>query len=120
MVLLAGFTNTAGNVFAAGVRIVAIQLRLCRCRRLLTFCSFCALQHLSIASVKGYCAMRSSVIKYVLPGLKNTFILRDLVRSFELERPRRPPGPPVWDLVQVLLFLRGPTFDLCHLVSFGS
>ena len=29
-----------------------------------------------------------------------------------LERPRRPPGPPAWDLVKVLNFLRGLTFEL--------
>ena len=48
----------------------------------------------SFASGKGYHAMRSSIIKFVLPGIQNSFILRDLVHLFELECPRRPLGPP--------------------------
>ena len=55
--------------------------------------------------------MLSSMFKFRLPELQDSFILQDLVRLFELERP---PGPPAWDLVKVLEFLRGPTFEPLH------
>ena len=58
--------------------------------------------------------MLSSVFRFWLLELQDSFVLWDLVRSFELEHPRRPPGPPAWDLVEVLEFLRGPTFEPLH------
>ena len=61
--------------------------------------------------LSGYQSTLSSVFKFRLPGLQDNFILRDLVRSFELECPLRLVSPPAWDLVEVLSFLRGPTFD---------
>ena len=57
---------------------------------------------------------------FVLPGLQDSFVIRNLVRLFELECPHHPPDPPVWDLVWVLKLLRGLTFDRCHVVPFGS
>ena len=40
------------------------------------------------------------------------YSLRDLVRSFELERPRHPPDPSACDLIQVLNFLLGQGLTL--------
>ena len=58
--------------------------------------------------------MLSTVFEFRLPELQDSFILRDLLHSFELERPRCPPGPPALDLVKVLEFLHGPTFEPLH------
>ena len=33
------------------------------------------------------------------------------MRSFEIERPLKPVGPSSWDLVKVLVHLRGPSFE---------
>ena len=46
-----------------------------------------------------------------LPELQDSFILRDLIHSFELECSRHPVGPPSWDLVKVLDFLCRSVFE---------
>ena len=76
-----------------------------------SYCILCLFR-----SSRNFCFLRtekrlsvSSVFKFHLLELHDSFILRDLVHSFELERPRCPPGPPAWDLVKVLEFLRCPT-----------
>ena len=51
------------------------------------------------------------MLKYRVPELLSGFVLRDLIRSFEIEHPRRPVGPPSWDLVKVLTYLRGSVFE---------
>ena len=50
---------------------------------------------LSVLAVKGFRFMLTSVFKYRLPELSNHFLLRDLIRSFELERPVHSPCPPL-------------------------
>ena len=42
---------------------------------------------LFVSGVKGFRSMLTSVFKYRLPELSDYFHLRDLIRSFELERP---------------------------------
>ena len=42
---------------------------------------------LSVSAVKGFRSMLTSAFKYRLPGLSDHFLLHDLIRSFELERP---------------------------------
>ena len=66
---------------------------------------------LSVSAVKGFRSMLTSVFKYRLPELSDHFLLSDLIRSFELERPVRPPCPPSWDLCRVHEYLRGPVFE---------
>ena len=66
---------------------------------------------LSVSAVKGFRSMLTSVFKYRLPELSVHFLLRDLIRLFELERPVRSPCPPTWDLCRVLEYLRGPVFE---------
>ena len=66
---------------------------------------------LSVSTVKGFRSMLTSVFKYQLPELSDHFLLRDLIRSFELERPVRSPCPLTWDLCRVLEYLRGPVFE---------
>ena len=71
--------------------------------------------------------MLSGVFRFVLPELSSHFVLRDLLRSFRLERPLSSSRVPPWDLSRVLSFLRGPPFeplsscslrDLSHKVLF--
>ena len=71
----------------------------------------CTEKHLSIAAIIGYHSTLVFVFKFCLPELLGSFILRGLIRSFEIEWPRRPVGPPSWDLVKVLTYLRGSTFE---------
>ena len=65
---------------------------------------------LSVSAFKGFRSMFTSVFKYRLPELSDRFLLRDLIRSFELKRPVHSPCPPTWDLCRVLEYLRGPLF----------
>ena len=55
--------------------------------------------------------MLSGVFRFVLPELLLHFVLRDLLRSFRLERPVSSSRVPPWDLSCVLSFLRGPPFE---------
>ena len=49
--------------------------------------------------------------KFRLPGLLDDFVLRDLIRLLELERPLRPIGLPAWGVLKFLAFRCGPTFE---------
>ena len=66
---------------------------------------------LSVSAVRGYRSTLTAVFKYKLPDLSSDFILRDMVRSFTLACLPTPVGPPSWDLVKVLEYLRGPSFE---------
>ena len=66
---------------------------------------------LSYSSIASYHSMLSGVFRFVLPGLSSHFVLRDLLRSFSLERPVFSPRVPPWDLSSVLSFPRVPTFE---------
>ena len=55
--------------------------------------------------------MLSGVFRFLLPELSSHFVLRDLLRSFRLERPLSSSRVPPWDLLRVLSFLRGPPFE---------
>ena len=68
-------------------------------------------RQLPMAAIKGYRSTLVSIFKFRLPELLNSFILRDLIRSFEIKRPYRLVGPPSWDLVKVLNYLRGSNFE---------
>ena len=54
--------------------------------------------------------MLSSVFKFCLPELSSSFIINEIIHSFELERPSNPVGPPAWDLTKVFAFLQSSTF----------
>ena len=73
-----------------------------------------------MSSIKGFCSMLSSVFKFRLPEIQDSFILKALLRSFELERPPRSPNLPSWDLVKVLSFLRNSRFELLLSCDFHS
>ena len=66
---------------------------------------------LSYSCIASYCSMLSSVFRFVLPDLASHFVLRDLLRSFRLERPLSSSRVPPWDLSLVLSFLRGAPFE---------
>ena len=52
-----------------------------------------------------------STFKYKIPEICDSFLLRDLIRFFEIERPLKPVGPPSCDLVKMLAHLRGPCYE---------
>ena len=53
----------------------------------------------------------SSVFQFKFPALGEDRVLQDLLRSFAIERPRRPQAPPSWDLDAVLRHLMSPAFE---------
>ena len=68
-------------------------------------------QGLSLSSVKAHRSMLSSVFQFKLPALGEDRVLQDLLRSFAIERPRRPQAPPSWDLDAVLRHLMSSAFE---------
>ena len=74
---------------------------------------------LSYSSIASYRSMLSGVFHFVLPELSSHFVLRDLLRSFRLERPLSSSRVPPWDLLAVLRFLRGPPLSRWLLVLCG-
>ena len=71
---------------------------------LLYLCRSLSLFYSSIAS---YHSMLSVVVRFVLPEFSSHFVLRDLLRSFRLERPLSSSCVPPWDLSLVLFFFCG-------------
>ena len=74
-------------------------------------------QGLSLSSVKTHRSMLSSVFQFKLPALGEDRVLQDFVRSFSIERPRRPQAPPSWDLDAVLQHLMSSAFKSLESVS---
>ena len=74
-------------------------------------------QGLSLSSVKAFRSMLSSVFRFKLPSLGEDRVLQDLLRSFAIERPRRPQAPPSWDLVAVLRHVMSLAFEPLESVS---
>ena len=66
---------------------------------------------MSLSSVKAHYSMLSSVFQFKLPLLGEDRVLQDLLRSFAIERPRRPQSPPSWDLDAVLRHLISSAFE---------
>ena len=74
-------------------------------------------QDLSLSSVKAHHSMLSSVFRFKLPLLGEDRVLYDLLRSFAIERPRRPQVPPSWDFDLVLRHLMSSAFEPLESVS---
>ena len=55
--------------------------------------------------------MLSLVFRWKLPELSSSLVLKDLIRSFSIQRPRSVVSPPNWDLTRVLAALRSPPFE---------
>ena len=68
-------------------------------------------KNLSISAIKGYRSMLSFVFKSRLPEIAHSYIIRDLLRSFGLERPPHREKKIGWDLNKVLSSLRSPPFE---------
>ena len=66
---------------------------------------------LSFSAIAGYRSMLSAVFRFSLPEISSSVILKDLLRSFKLERPVVPVRAPPWDLSLVLKFLKSSKFE---------
>ena len=66
---------------------------------------------LSYSAIAGYRSTLSAAFRYVLPELSDSSILRDLLKSFKIEKPVKPSRAPPWNLEAVLLFLRSSSFE---------
>ena len=66
---------------------------------------------LSVSSIKAHRSMLSTVFQFKLLELGGHHVLRDLIRSFVIERPHRPPMPPCWDLDIVLKYLMSSAYE---------
>ena len=55
--------------------------------------------------------MLSAVFKFALLDISSSSILKDLMRSFSIERPVVSSRVPPWDLSRVLVFLRSSAFE---------
>ena len=65
---------------------------------------------LSFSAIKGYRSMLSAVFAFKLPSISDSFVLRDLVRSFSIKRPKVQ-SPPSWDLDLVLKDLMSDYYE---------
>ena len=55
--------------------------------------------------------MLSAVFRFKLPELGEHHVLRELIRSFAIERPRRPQLPPSWDLDVILRHFMSSAYE---------
>ena len=62
--------------------------------------------------------MLSLVFRWKLPDLSTSSVIRDLIRSFSIQRPLRKVSPPDWDLDLVLKALRLPPYEPLAEASF--
>ena len=72
---------------------------------------------LSFSAIAGYRSMLSASFRFVLPEISDSAILRDLMKSFRIERPSIPNRAPPWDLTLVLTYLRSSDFEPLSSVS---
>ena len=75
---------------------------------------------LSVSLIKAHHSILSAVFCFKLPELSDHHVLRDLIRSFAIERPRRPQVPPPWDLDVVLRHLMSKAFEPLESLSLKS
>ena len=75
-------------------------------------------KHLSVSCIRGYRSMLSTVFRWKVPELATSQVIRDLLRSFSVQRPVVRVSPPGWDLDRVLKFLLGPPFEPLGRASF--
>ena len=66
---------------------------------------------LSLFSVKSHCSMLSAVFRFKLPELGEHHVLRDLLSSFSVERPRISRVLPSWDLDIVLKHFMSSAYE---------
>ena len=73
---------------------------------------------MSVSCVRGYRSMLSLVFRWKLPDLATSSVIRDLLRSFYIQRPTRTVTAPNWDLDIVLRALRSPPYEPLGTASF--
>ena len=66
---------------------------------------------LSASAIKGYRSMLSFVFKSRLPSISTSYVIKDLIRSFTIQRPVVRESALGWDVNKVLLALRSPPFE---------
>ena len=66
---------------------------------------------LGVSAIKGYRSMLSAVFSFRLPDLSESRVLRDLIRSFCIEKPRSRFQSPSWDLDLVLKALMSDAYE---------
>ena len=64
--------------------------------------------------------MLSAVFRWKLPDLGSSSVIRDLIRSFSIQRPVARVSPPSWDLNVVLRALRSPPYEPLSQASFRN
>ena len=75
---------------------------------------------LSYSSIASYRSMLCVVFRFVLPELSSHFVLRDLLRSFRLERPLSSCRVPPWIFLLCFLFCGVLPLNPCPLALFGT
>ena len=66
---------------------------------------------LSLPTIKAYRSMLAAVFRFKMPDIGTNLVLKELIRSFTLDRPRTPSSPAPWDLSKVLGYLSGAPFE---------
>ena len=64
-----------------------------------------------MAAIKAYRCMLSAVFSFKLPAISSDSALRNLIRSFAVERPCGPAAHPSWDLDVVLRHLSSLAYE---------
>ena len=72
----------------------------------------------SVSAFRGYRSLLGFMFKRQLPRLSANFVLRDLLRSFALARPRSFVSFPPWDVNKVLDALFKPPYEPLSKASF--
>ena len=74
-------------------------------------------KNLSVSAIKGYRLMLSFVFRFKLPLIASSKVLKDLIKSFYLQRPIHRSTSFSWDLNKVLVALRSPPFEPLSSIS---
>ena len=75
---------------------------------------------LSPSAIKGYRSMLSLVFRSSLPAISTSSVIRDLIRSFCIARPRTSLAPPSWDVEAVLRSLRESPYEPLETCEFRA
>ena len=68
-------------------------------------------KNLLYPTIAGYRSMLSATFRFILPELSTSSVLKDLLRSFKIERPTVTNRTPPWDLGAVLNILRKQPYE---------
>ena len=65
----------------------------------------------SVPTIKAYRSMLSAVFRFKIPSISSDPSLKDLIRSFAIQRPRCSSSFPAWDLDVVLKHLMSSAYE---------